>query len=199
MVIDAEWTNLGTMSTLAWYVNFRDRLEDLTGKTPAIYTSAGFWDARVARSEQFLANKLWVANWTLADHPLLPKDWQYADWVHWQHSADNNGRAREYGMIADGDPDIDLDRYFGSVDQFNAEYGTHILPIGDEPPPPPLLKMVRTTAGQLNVRLTPMGTKIGYVPQGTLFGVNGQSIYNGVKWHKIGAAFVSSEYCEEIE
>ena len=67
------------------------------------------------------------------------------------------------------------------------------------PPPPPLPKMVRTTAGQLNVRLTPMGTKIGYVPKGTLLGVNGEAYYNGVKWHKIGAAFVSSEWCEEIE
>src|SRR4030065_2134478 len=58
------------------------------------------------------------------------------------------------------------------------------------PPPPPLPKMARTTAGQLNVRLTPMGTQIGYVPKGTLLGVNGEAYYNGVKWHKIGAAFV---------
>jgi len=66
--------------------------------------------------------------------------------------------------------------------------------------PPPLPSKVRVTANVLNVRLTPGGTLVGYVPFGTIFGVTGQANDNtGKKWWKVGSCYVASWYTELVE
>ena len=66
----------------------------------------------------------------------------FSDGYASHNSADNNGLAAQYGMVRDGDPDIDLNRHYGTVDQFNTRFGTHILPLGEEPEPPTPITLI---------------------------------------------------------
>lgn len=134
IVLDAERTTLGPQATLDWLKAVDGRVRSKTGKVPMIYTSMGFWNTGVARSSYWAGRTLWVANWTTRDYPTMPYD--FTTWNHWQWSADGNMKAAEYGS-SNGDPDMDLDRFNGTVSQFNIKYGTHIAPIGPPPPPPP--------------------------------------------------------------
>lgn len=168
MVIDAETTYLDRNATLDWFINMSDRVQALTGKVPIIYTSMGFWNDHVARSNYFSNRKNWVAHWTTAQAPLTPLD--LSIWGHWQWEADGNRKAKEYGMIRDGDPDIDLDRYYGTPEQFNEQYGLD-LPV--PPPPEPIeeikpKKYVIVTAAGLNMRSLPKAnsTDIGTIKYG---------------------------------
>jgi GH25 family lysozyme M1 (1,4-beta-N-acetylmuramidase) len=158
-VIDAEQTSLNPVDTLNWLKAIDTKVTNLTGKKPLIYTSAGFWNTGVTRSGYWAGRNLWVANWTLRDIPYLPFDW--STWLHWQWSADGNGKAAEYGST-NGDRDMDLDRFNGTCVQFNARYGTHIVPLGSgsvvqppQPPPGVVPEIVIVNTGEANLRHTP--------------------------------------------
>ena len=203
MVVDVETTLLNPSDTLVWLINLDSRLTYLTGKKVMIYTSAGFWDSGVAHSNHFTNHRLWVANWTLGNSPWLPNDW--ISYLHWQWSADGNRKGPEYGSGPDGDADMDLDRYHGSVVEFNTLYGTHIMPIGDTPPPPPppIPARVRVNVANLTVRSAPVVTPttvLGYTTYGKIWEVEdiahdasgnlwwqvGQAVYlAGYKWNGI--------------
>lgn len=150
-VIDVESTTLDPNASLAWIINMDTRLTNLTGRKAMFYTAKYFWEARVARSTYFQGRLLWTAHWTTASTPLIPKD--FLSWRHWQHSADGNGKAKEYGMVKDGDYDMDLNRYNGTVQQFNTQYGTHIQP--PEPPPPSTKTQFVVISNELNIRSAP--------------------------------------------
>jgi GH25 family lysozyme M1 (1,4-beta-N-acetylmuramidase) len=183
MVIDAETTTLGRQATLDWFVNLDNKLQELTGKKPIIYTSMGFWDDKVARSTHFTARRNWVAHWTTAQSPLLPLDMPL--YGHWQHLADGNKKATEYGMIKEGDPDMDLDRANDSVESFNARYGTHIKPLSGDIPTNPIVpkKYIIVNTAALNIRSLPDATSkdIGTIRYGDDVPVTEES--NG--WYKI--------------
>jgi len=158
-VIDAEETTLNSSGTLNWLMAMDAKLTQLTGKKAVVYTSAGFWNPNVARSSYWSGRALWVANWTTRDTPYMPYDW--STWLHWQWSANGNGKAAEYGST-NGDRDMDLDRFNGTCVQFNAKYGTHIVPIGGgtqppQPPTPPgtVPEMVYVNTGEANLRHAP--------------------------------------------
>mgnify|MGYP005814424153 CR=1 FL=1 len=53
---------------------------------------------------------LWVANYTTADKPLLPRGW--VDYLLWQYSAGRNYKGAAYGVSS---RDVDLDRVNPSV------------------------------------------------------------------------------------
>jgi GH25 family lysozyme M1 (1,4-beta-N-acetylmuramidase) len=157
IVLDAEQSNLNPTATLNWLMAVDTKFTQLTGKKATIYTSAGFWNSKVARSNYWSGRQLWVANWTTRDTPTMPYDW--SSWTHWQWSADGNQKGAEYGST-NGDPDMDLDRFKGTCVQFNAKYGTHIKPIGAEPPPPSpppgtVPEMVIVNTGEANLRSAP--------------------------------------------
>jgi lysozyme len=52
-----------------------------TGRYPILYTSPGFWDA-LPESELDGSMDLWVADWTIAGVPKLPRGW--TSWNFWQ-------------------------------------------------------------------------------------------------------------------
>jgi GH25 family lysozyme M1 (1,4-beta-N-acetylmuramidase) len=179
---DFEWTNLGLTGTLNWIISYDKRLKSLMpAVTTSPYSSLGFWNENVAYNNYF-TDEQWVANWTLAPLPYMPSNWVFKKGCKWQWSADGNRKAKEYGMIRDGDVDMDLDRYFGTVNDFNARFGTHILPIGEVPPEPPQdeikpIKYIFINTGALNVRSTPNVTStndIGTVQYNDDFGVTKQ-------------------------
>lgn len=108
VIWDAEETTLDRDGTLLWLQNFDGRLRYLLSTIPEQYTSKGFWDGKVARSNHFRERRWHIASWTTGNQPALPAD--CPEWSRWQWSADGNKKAKEYGMIRDGDPDIDLNK-----------------------------------------------------------------------------------------
>lgn len=79
-----------------------DRVENVTGRTPIIYTSNSSWNATVG-SNAFGQYPLWVAHWQ-ANQPLLPSGWQ--KWHFWQYSAQ--------GQVDGIQGNVDLDKFNGS-------------------------------------------------------------------------------------
>lgn len=194
IVLDAESTVLDPNGTLNWLKTCDTKLTALTGKKAMIYTSAGFWNSKVARSSYWAGRILWVANWTTRDTPTMPYDW--SSWSHWQWSADGNQKAAEYGST-NGDPDMDLDRFNGTCTQFNAKYGTHIVPIGSgsivEPPQPPgtVPEVVFVNTGEANLRHAPNPTDPSIICGSSKMG---QKLYPeaiekdayGKEWYRLG-------------
>ena len=73
---------------------------------PIIYTRASWWDVFVLESTKWQECPLWVANYTTAPQPYMPRDW--STWAIWQWSADGNGMGRKYGAESHS---IDLNRW----------------------------------------------------------------------------------------
>jgi GH25 family lysozyme M1 (1,4-beta-N-acetylmuramidase) len=131
---DYEQTTLGLTPTLDWIIACDTKLRDiLINMRTSPYSNANFWNNKVATNTYFTQEQ-WVANWTSGNIPYMPRNWTWKKGCKWQHSADGNRKAKEYGMVRDGDVDMDLNRWYGSCAEFNTRYGTHIKPIGDVPP-----------------------------------------------------------------
>ena len=156
---DWEGTTNGKTPTQVynWILAFEQQLQIKTSKLVVPYSSKNYWDNSVARSSHWIGRRVWPANWTTRDAPVVPYDWTFKQGDWWQWSADGNGKAREYGMVANGDLDMDLDRWNGTVAQFNAQYGTHITPIGTPPQPPPgtVPEVVLIGSADINIRSSP--------------------------------------------
>jgi GH25 family lysozyme M1 (1,4-beta-N-acetylmuramidase) len=198
IVLDAESSTLGPQATLEWLKTVDGRIRSKTNRVPKVYTSMGFWNTGVARSSYWAGRELWDANWTTRDTPIIPFDW--VTWDDWQWSADGNRRAAEYGSTG-GDADMDLNRFNGTVVQFNTKYGTHILPLGGVAPPQPpgaVPPYVIITIGELAIHSTPAPLQnniIGHALLNSrwypLKAVDG----GGVTWYEVAqGAYISKNY-----
>jgi len=202
IVLDFESTSVDQGATLKWLQDAYTILLGLTNKKPVIYTAAWCWNPWVARSSYWSGKELWVANWTTGSSPYMPMDW-YA-WTHWQYSADGNKKAAEYGMISGGDVDMDLDRFNGTCAQFNAKYGTHIIPLGEPPVIPPVIppgtlpEYVIINTGELAIRNSPdviSTNTIGHALYNTKWYPLELVTKNGIPWYRIGTnAYISKNY-----
>jgi hypothetical protein len=145
---------------------FVREFERISGRQLMIYTSAGFWNTYMPITGWAKVHPLWVACWTTASQPTIPNEWKppanpngYPP-EFWQYSANGNNLGKIYGVSS---RDIDTDRWWGGTDEasFNAKYGTHIIPLpGDTPPPviefPHGLHFTSATVNNsVNVRTTP--------------------------------------------
>jgi len=173
IVIDAEQTTLSPTETFTWLQRMDGRLRDKTGRDVIIYTSKGFWDSHVAPNTYFKGRLRWVASWTSGPTPAIPRE--CTEWERWQWSADGNRKAKEFGMIKDGDFDMDLNRENCTVNAFNLKHKTHIEPIGGiivppVPNPDEIIpsKYVYIKSGSLNIRSLPSisGKDIGTLAYG---------------------------------
>jgi lysozyme len=81
-------------------------VSEATGIDPAIYTAAWWWDQYMDGTSWATDYALWVANWTEADTPVIPKDWAGAGYWLWQY--DNRGDGVRYGAQKLA---IDLNRF----------------------------------------------------------------------------------------
>ncbi|MHA2079087.1 MAG: glycoside hydrolase family 25 protein [Candidatus Thorarchaeota archaeon] len=98
-------------------------IEERDGRRPLFYSRPSFV-IDVMGSPDFLEDyDLWLAHYTNGD-PWIPPPW--TDWLFWQWSADHNNQGSKYGASSD---DIDLDRYNGTKEDFEARY---ILPSLEE-------------------------------------------------------------------
>ena len=81
------------------------RIEELWGRTPAIYSSAGHLQPYITRWE-FQRFLLWIANWRTTA-PRIPRPF-WPDWYGWQYDV-GIGCGPYYGMTS---PNLDLDLFY---------------------------------------------------------------------------------------
>ncbi len=122
---------------------FLQRLEQLTGLKPAIYTSPGFWDEFIQPHPLWAGNyELIVAHYTLAHQPTLPTGW--SSWRIWQFSDD--------WFLRGCQAQADADWFNGSYEECQAWFGNP----AQHPAQPPLpgLKL-RSLFDALHIRQEP--------------------------------------------
>jgi GH25 family lysozyme M1 (1,4-beta-N-acetylmuramidase) len=69
-----------------WLVQFLAECERQFGRRPILYASPGFFAGAVGDTAAFTGYPLWVAHYTTAAEPHLPRG--FTDWLFWQY-ADN--------------------------------------------------------------------------------------------------------------
>jgi GH25 family lysozyme M1 (1,4-beta-N-acetylmuramidase) len=195
---DLEQTYLGQQQTLDWFNAFEGRLQGRTGKLQVSYSSAGFWNPNVARSAKWRNRRDWAANWTTRDYPTVPIDWTWQQGDYWQHSADGNRKGAEYGSVG-GDADMDLNRWYGTVIQFNTTYGTHITYIGAPPQPPGQVpESVIINTGELAIHNTPQaiqGNVVGHALFNKVWHPYEEVYQNGIYWYRVTKdGYISKNY-----
>lgn len=126
-VVDFEWhgplinRQKPNFSELRTYIN---RVEELDGRIPIIYSSTGYWRALPNGDAQTWVARYpyWHAQYTRAITPVIPR--VFPDWTFWQWSADGNGRGREFGAQS---RDICLDRFNGDMADFHQFMGAKVV------------------------------------------------------------------------
>jgi GH25 family lysozyme M1 (1,4-beta-N-acetylmuramidase) len=87
LVIDVELQNGQSPKQIAdTLFAMAEDAESATGQLPMLYTSSGFFNGQVGgqHDEYFADLPLWIAHWTKAAKPLLPRCWH--DYAYWQYS-----------------------------------------------------------------------------------------------------------------
>ncbi len=103
-VIDVETTGGMSSSTVISRVNeWLQRVRSRTGRTPALYTSPGFWSS-IGNPTPSPFPYLWVAHWTNYC-PTLPPNWSDFQW--WQYTSS--------GSVRGISGNVDLDLFNGSL------------------------------------------------------------------------------------
>ena len=113
-MLDVETAPSGTTeAAMAYYVQqFLWGFYNTTGIKMGIYTGVGFWDYNVAADAWRIPGTstsdypLWVAHYTTAATPLMPRDWKVAGIPYqlWQYSA--SGDAQKYGLCGVNNADM---------------------------------------------------------------------------------------------
>jgi len=191
---------LGKTALESWIKKYSDKV--LQYKPVGFYSSKGFLDSNLGKTNWLKNLPLWIAAWTTASQPAMPLE--YIDitnpktWKLWQWSSKGDGKT--YGVSS---AYIDLDRYNGTIEQFNAEYKTNIKDLNPPIPPPPPVeefpKRVSTTTG-LKIRTSPTSINdnnlIGIVKTGTQFDAVGLSEIDP-NFYKI-IAYANKTYFKDV-
>lgn len=165
---------------------FLNEFKNLTGLECGVYTRSGWWDPQVTNGEKSATDfphisgdgirPLWVAQYnSVIQFPSVPWDWErrYGQtcWTFWQWSADGNLKGPEYGAQSKS---IDLNRFNGSLEEFNKRFDLDLDP-GEPPDPDPEPEpepgdclRFRVVTDSLNVRNGPSieAAKIGTLKKG---------------------------------
>jgi GH25 family lysozyme M1 (1,4-beta-N-acetylmuramidase) len=108
-VFDIETNNgLGQVALTDWAMVWLERVRQLTGIYPMIYTSPSPWTTRFGTSGNVIPESgyglLWVAHYTTASSPTVPaNNWAGNGWTFWQYTSS--------GTVSGISGNVDLDRY----------------------------------------------------------------------------------------
>ena len=177
-VLDVEEAGAGLMINLEKAVK---RLRELTGHQPIIYTSAGFWNYNTLTTPDWAAAcPLWVANYTTAAAPLMPRGW--TSWRIWQYT--------DRGTVPGIAGGVDCNRFNGTDAEALAFFGN-----GDEFAQPIVSSRVKTLVA-VNIRSAPIvstTTLLGYSYAGKVWEVMARvKDADGREWCQVGpAAFIA--------
>ncbi len=135
--LDCEWWLAGVSASenRDMTLRFIDTFEARANMpVRGIYTRQTIWDPYVAPHERWSRLDLWAGRYNSmitgpwADGRYHFRDWP--TWKFWQYSADGNGQASRYGVtVPPADPDIDLDRWVGSLDSLRIYAGLQEAPL----------------------------------------------------------------------
>ncbi len=107
---------LSQAAMVQWIGAFLAEAQQDTGKTPIIYTTAGWWDACTGDSTAFGGYPLWIAEYDVSS-PALPAGWN--SYTFWQYTSN--------GDVPGVDGDVDQD-FLGPVTQYS-QAGAPIGPV----------------------------------------------------------------------
>ncbi len=130
-------------------------VERAFGRRVTIYTGAGFANAITWPADSPLRSRpLWVAHYTDASAPLLPRQWTHA--VEWQYSGD--GGQRVAGIASDVDRDVWIDDTNGDgvIDLADLDAFARASVIGEPRPLPPV-----PSWAEVQARLVAEGANLG--------------------------------------
>jgi lysozyme len=80
-------------------------VENECGRKPMLYTGPAFWNTSLNSSALLAEYPLWIAHYTPAAQPQLPRAW--ARWTFWQHS--------EKGSVPGISGAVDISRFNGTL------------------------------------------------------------------------------------
>jgi GH25 family lysozyme M1 (1,4-beta-N-acetylmuramidase) len=143
-----ESGGLSPAALVSWTRTFLTTVQQLTGRTPIIYTYPYFWRTAMGGTTAFTSYPLWIASYSTAAPPTLG----WPSWTFWQYTA----RGSVSGIPGAGS--IDVNRFNGSTAQLAALAQSSApadgeVPTGVTDPVPPSL--VTTSAPSRYVPLTP--------------------------------------------
>ena len=104
---------------------FLEEFKRLSGRTPILYTSPGYWAEFGSADGYWLQYSLWIAHYYVSK-PTVPKPW--TGWTFWQYTDKGDGLA--YGVET---KQLDMNVFDGNVDSLHQFAGVTIPLI---PPPP---------------------------------------------------------------
>ena len=99
-----QWEDVPLAERLPRIMVWLQRLQKECGAAPIIYTSRSFWAEKMADTPALQDHPLWVAHYTDAPAPKLPRGWTH--WRFWQFS--------QTGTVRGIRGKVDLDRFNGS-------------------------------------------------------------------------------------
>jgi GH25 family lysozyme M1 (1,4-beta-N-acetylmuramidase) len=125
-VLDLEVNGGLSVSALqSWTATWLQTVQQLTGRTPIIYTGPSFWRTSMGNSTAFTAYPLWIANYGVTS-PSIPGGW--STWTFWQGSST--------GSVAGIGGNVDMNAFQGTLAQLNtlANRVTDTPPAVTQPP-----------------------------------------------------------------
>jgi len=103
--IDLEVTdNVAAATVASGALTFLARVQEKTGRTPIVYTSASFLSS-IGSPAGFAAYTLWVANWQVSCPSIPSPPW--SDWTFWQNAST--------GTVPGISSMVDTDQFNGSL------------------------------------------------------------------------------------
>jgi lysozyme len=100
--------------------DFVTHVEGYTGRIPMIYTGPYYWKEFGSNNPWWSRFPLWIANYYVVK-PMVPAPW--TNWVLWQYTPKGDGAL--YGAES---LNIDLDRFYGTPEQFTQFCGGVVKP-----------------------------------------------------------------------
>lgn len=190
-IFDEEETGgLGKTALNDWLYKLHTAFGNLSGielQKQMIYISPAFAE-NIEENDWMKRTKLDVAHWTDAPSPIIPKFWKNVSspptkFTFWQHAVVDS---RGYGVSSSK---IDVQRYWGTREDFKKEFGIEVKP----PSPPPIIvpKRIRiNTSKGLNLRTVPTdvgNNPIGVANYNSIWVTTGEySIdYSGRLWYQV--------------
>lgn len=139
-MLDCEITGNSLAIPTEWLTAIRmwiKRVGERLSCSPILYTYPSFWaglGTLGATATDLAALKLWIAHYTPAPQPIIPKPW--TTWTLWQYAAD----AGVIGTISGVPGHVDRDRLIGSLSDITLIKlkPVPVHPAPDAPAPAPI-------------------------------------------------------------
>lgn len=151
------YTNSSQSKVRSTILDYLKMMEDLFGREPMIYTSAGFWNKYVGEVDWAKNYLLWVASWG-GTKPTIPIGW--TEWKFWQYTS--------HGVIPGIVGDVDMNYFNGTLVELKLLANVEATVPPPPPPPHEPRPEIHILVNQLRIRTAPNinSNIVGYLPGG---------------------------------